>query len=99
MTIINPTAPSNPDRRPAHDEIPGLKKKLDVYSQVEIIHHIRRLNLEPVRLHLFKHGLITVDATSEAVLAICHRTRLGLKICTDAEKSESETYLRQKGIM
>jgi len=73
--------------------------KLDAYQQAALIAHVRRLNLDPLRQHLIADGYADRSLTSDVVLGIAHRMRLSIRICTPAEKVESETYLRQRGLM
>lgn len=72
--------------------------KLSTYQQLELSACIRRLNLPYVREHMIKEGMIHPDTNNDFVLGYMHQARLKLLLATDAEKVESETYLRQHGM-
>lgn len=79
-------------------QIHGTKKdKLPLIDQFRLIHVYRRLDLEQVKAALIASGIPIHNRTDEEILGVAHTVRLQLIDATQAEKSESETYLRQRG--
>lgn len=74
-------------------------ERLNITQQVYLVDCIRGLNYDVVRSHLIAEKMIPPNADANLVFGIMHNARLAIITATDAEKNESETWLRQRGMM
>ena len=75
------------------------KAKLEIFNQLEIYARVMALDIDWLRLHYLKSGIIDPTANNDVVLGITHHVRRNLVTASDKDKRDSEAYLRFHGLM
>lgn len=86
-----------PESKEFHPYIP--RKKQSVFDQFKARIAILNLDIDELRKFMDKIDFPNFGYDNETILAIAHRCRLRTDGATVKQKSESEHWLRQRGLM
>lgn len=79
--------------------LPRQVSKMPIFDQLVAAMDIRKLDPVAIRKLCDDLGIPTMGQSDDSMLAIGHHARLQLINATPEEKSESETWLRFRGLM